>query len=126
MMGSEVSALQTALTRAGFPISASGNFDEVTASAVSSFQLKYKNEILTVNGLAYPTGYFGPATRRKINQLFGCNNVVIPSPITTPSPSVPSTPLTSPDAPGYRKSSIERSINTEIIVDTDSFSPSDS
>ena len=74
MNGSEVTALQTALTRAGFPLAATGRFDEATASAVSSFQLKYRNEILTANGLNYPTGYFGSATRRKMNQLFGCGS----------------------------------------------------
>jgi len=72
MTGSEVSALQTALTRAGFSVNANGNFDEATASAVSSFQLKYKNEILTANGLNYPTGYFGSATRAAMNRLWGC------------------------------------------------------
>lgn len=72
MTGSEVTALQTALTRAGFPVSESGSFDERTASAVSSFQLQYRSELLTARGLAYPTGYFGPTTRQKMNQLWGC------------------------------------------------------
>ncbi|MFH1170115.1 MAG: peptidoglycan-binding domain-containing protein [Candidatus Vogelbacteria bacterium] len=88
MSGSEVTAMQTALTRAGFSISASGRFDEVMASAVSSFQLKYKSEILTANGFAYPTGYFGPATRRKMNQLYGCSNAIVPP--TFPPPIAPS------------------------------------
>jgi peptidoglycan hydrolase-like protein with peptidoglycan-binding domain len=72
MSGSEVIALQNALTRAGFSVTVTGNFDEGTASAVSSFQLKYKNEILTANGLIYPTGYFSSATRQKMNSLWGC------------------------------------------------------
>ncbi len=72
MTGSEVTALQTALTRAGFAVSASGNFDEATASAVSSFQLQYRSELLTANGLTYPTGYFSSATRQKMNSLYGC------------------------------------------------------
>lgn len=72
MSGSEVSVLQTTLTRAGFSVTATGNFDEVTASAVSSFQLAHKSELLTANGLIYPTGYFGQATRQKLNSLWGC------------------------------------------------------
>jgi peptidoglycan hydrolase-like protein with peptidoglycan-binding domain len=75
MTGSEVMALQTALTRAGFAVNATGNFDEATASAVSSFQLAHKIELLTAKGLTYPTGYFGPATRQKLNRLWGCGNM---------------------------------------------------
>src|SRR3989344_59397 len=48
-------------------------FSETVAAAVSSFQLKYKSEILTLNGLNAPTGYVGPATRRVLNRLYGCN-----------------------------------------------------
>ncbi len=116
MNGSEVSALQTALTRAGFPITATGNFDETTASAVSSFQLKYRSEILTANGLTYPTGYFGPATRAKMNSLFGCGNVIVP-----PTPIIQPPLVQLPGSSGFLKSSIGRSINTEIVIDTDSF-----
>jgi len=50
-------------------------FTEMTAAAVSAFQLKYKDEILTPQGLSNPTGYVGPATRAKLNQLYGCNRV---------------------------------------------------
>ncbi|MBI2097897.1 MAG: PKD domain-containing protein [Candidatus Vogelbacteria bacterium] len=45
------------------------------AAAVSVFQLKYKNEILAPLGLTNPTGYVGPATRKKLNQLYGCNRM---------------------------------------------------
>ena len=48
------------------------NFDEITAAAVTGFQEKYKSEILTPSGLARGTGYVGPATRKKLNQLYGC------------------------------------------------------
>ncbi|MBI2097512.1 MAG: peptidoglycan-binding protein, partial [Candidatus Vogelbacteria bacterium] len=87
MTGSEVTALQTALTKAGFTISATGNFDEVTAAAVSGFQLKYQSEILTPLGLTNPTGYFGPATRAVMNRLYGCGNQ---------SPTTPSITVSSP------------------------------
>jgi len=72
MSGSEVRNLQTALQKADFSVTATGTFDEATASAVSLFQLKYRSEILAPAGLAYPTGYFGPATRQKMNSLWGC------------------------------------------------------
>lgn len=83
--GSEVSALQSALAKEGFSIpdsetpqkdgdtSYNNRFMEGTASAVSAFQEKYKNEILIPNGLSSGTGYFGPATRAKINSLYKCN-----------------------------------------------------
>lgn len=47
-------------------------FDEITASAVSSFQQKYKSEVLTPAGLSSPTGYVGARTRAKLNSLYGC------------------------------------------------------
>ena len=72
MNGNEVTALQTALAKAGFSLNNTGSYDENTAAAVSNFQLKYRSELLTPNGLNYPTGYFGPSTRQKINQLYGC------------------------------------------------------
>ncbi|MEK7209122.1 MAG: hypothetical protein AAB677_02590 [Patescibacteria group bacterium] len=69
----------------------SERYTEATAAAVSQFQLKYKDEILTPNGLGAPTGYFGPATRKKMNSLY-CN-VKVPMPTPLPIP-VPSQPLT--------------------------------
>ncbi len=57
------------------------NFDEMTASAVSGFQEKYRSEILTPNGLKSGTGYVGASTRKKLNQLYECgDNVVQPKP----------------------------------------------
>ena len=56
------------------------NFDEITAAAVTGFQEKYASEILAPNGLAHGTGYVGPSTRAKLNQLYGCNT---PPPIST-------------------------------------------
>ncbi|MEK7552861.1 MAG: peptidoglycan-binding protein [Patescibacteria group bacterium] len=86
--GYEVIALHQALNQEGFNVgikpamSESETFTESVAAAVSDFQLKYKNEILTPSGLASPTGYVGPATRAKLNQLYGCR------PVTTNQPPV--------------------------------------
>ncbi len=66
-------------------------FDEGMAANVSSFQLKYKNEILTPNGLVTPTGYVGPATRAKLNQLYGCRPVTGNQPPTISGVSGPTT-----------------------------------
>jgi len=58
-------------------------YDETMAAAVSKFQNKYRDEILTPNGLDAPTGYFGPSSRAKMNRLSGCNvKVPVPTPKT--------------------------------------------
>ncbi|MFA4890653.1 MAG: hypothetical protein WC587_03460 [Candidatus Paceibacterota bacterium] len=82
----EVSALHTALSKEGFGI---GNyeqsvkdFSEGTASAVSGFQQKYKDEILTPLGLRFGTGYVGASTRMKLNSLYGCGVVPPPASVT--------------------------------------------
>jgi peptidoglycan hydrolase-like protein with peptidoglycan-binding domain len=46
-----------------------GNFDSLTRSAVIRFQEKHRTEILTPLGLGRGTGFVGPATRAKINEL---------------------------------------------------------
>ncbi|MBI2097586.1 MAG: hypothetical protein HYT46_01470 [Candidatus Vogelbacteria bacterium] len=56
-------------------------FTEATAAAVSAFQLKYAKEILAPLGLANPTGYVGPSTRKVLNRLYGCGSTVPPKPI---------------------------------------------
>lgn len=68
----EVRLLKQYLAQAGFTTSDSEKFDEATASAVTGFQQKYAAEILTPLGLQYGTGYFGAATRAKLNMLYRC------------------------------------------------------
>lgn len=87
--GTEVQALQTALEKEGFVISAaeksSLSFLDSTASAVTGFQEKYMNEILTPLALQHGTGYVGNATRTKLNSLYGCASQ--PTPPSTPAAS---------------------------------------
>ena len=70
--GSDVTALQELLIREGVYPEAivSGYFGELTRRAVARFQEKYASEILTPAGLTKGTGYFGPLTRAKANQLW--------------------------------------------------------
>ncbi len=44
-------------------------YGSATAAAVSKFQVKYRADVLTPNGLVNPTGYFGPSTRSHANKL---------------------------------------------------------
>ena len=76
--GSEVKALQTALEKEGFykmEPNQPPHFDEKVASAVSGFQEKYRDEILSPWGLKYGTGFVGRTTRAKLNELYGCGVV---------------------------------------------------
>jgi hypothetical protein len=82
MRGEGVRNLHIALEREDFSINLdernNQEFGESTASAVSGFQEKYRNEILTLLGLRHPTGFVGPSTRAKLNSLFGCRSVPVP------------------------------------------------
>ena len=75
--GDELSVLLTALGKEDLKVGDIGirgttYYDELIAAAVTAFQEKYRDEILTPVGLKYGTGYVGPATRKKLNQLYGC------------------------------------------------------
>jgi len=92
--GAEIAALQTALSRTDIDTGTGSEdpapvFVERVASAVSAFQEKYRDEILTPLGLTHGTGYVGPATRKKLNQLYGCSK---------PQPYLPPRPYPSPVA----------------------------
>jgi hypothetical protein len=69
----EVSCLQQFLKNQGTDIYpeglVTGNFLSLTQAAVIRFQEKYAEEILYPLGLKRGTGYFGPATRHKINSF---------------------------------------------------------
>jgi len=93
--GDEVKALRTVLIKEGFdPGDIPGGYEEnitfsdYTASAVSGFQEKYKDEILTPLGLKYGTGFVGSATRKKLNSLYGCGKIVVQPPTITTIPSI--------------------------------------
>lgn len=72
---SEVRCLQNFLKAQGAGIYpeglVSGNFGKLTRQAVIKFQEKYASEILTPLGLLSGTGYVGPSTGAKINQMLG-------------------------------------------------------
>jgi len=71
----EVSCLQEFLKAQGPEIYpeglVTGNFFSLTEVAVIRFQEQYATEILAPLGLEKGTGYVGPATRLKINQILG-------------------------------------------------------
>lgn len=77
--GTEVAALHDVLQREGLtipsaePDNAGSLFGEVTAYAVVTFQERYRAEVLSPKGLVNGTGYVGPATRAKLNSLYGCD-----------------------------------------------------
>lgn len=69
--GKEVEELQKALKQLGFfpQTKTTEYFGKVTELAVKKFQEAYKSEILTPSGLKQPTGIFGIATMKKLNEL---------------------------------------------------------
>lgn len=50
-----------------------GNYFSLTSRAVARFQERYAGDILAPLGLREGTGYFGPKTRAKANELLGRN-----------------------------------------------------
>lgn len=89
---SDLDALITVLNKENISEFNSANkptqYNEIIAGAVSGLQQKYASEILTPNNLKYPTGHVGPATRKKLNVLYGCRGVRIPVNPTQPSITV--------------------------------------
>ncbi|MBU1246737.1 hypothetical protein KKG61_09775, partial [bacterium] len=68
----DVNALKIALQKEGFNPGASAVFEDNIASAVTGFQEKYSGEVLSPHGLTHGTGFVGPTTRAKLNELFKC------------------------------------------------------
>ncbi|MCR4328168.1 MAG: dockerin type I domain-containing protein [Patescibacteria group bacterium] len=64
------------------------HFTEWLASKVSQFQEKYASEVLAPYGITKGTGYVGPSTRKKLNQLYECGKAQIPIPAVTVTESV--------------------------------------
>ncbi|MEI8328052.1 MAG: 6-bladed beta-propeller [Candidatus Taylorbacteria bacterium] len=76
--GDDVKALQVFLNTHGFTIASSGagspghetiTFGSATKAALMKFQIAHKAEILTLQGLTTPTGFFGLATMRVVNAI---------------------------------------------------------
>jgi hypothetical protein len=60
---------RVSMTGAGSAGSETMYYGPATGAAVSKFQVKYRAEILSPNGLVNPTGYFGPSSRAHANGI---------------------------------------------------------
>jgi len=71
--GEDVKTLQQLFVNEGVYPEAlvTGYFGSLTKAAASRFQEKYKDEILTPVGLSSGTGFVGPSTLKKVNELLG-------------------------------------------------------
>jgi uncharacterized protein (TIGR03790 family) len=78
MTGNDVKELQIFLNSQGFTVAKNGAgspghetayFGPATKTALMKFQLTYKKDILTPQGLTAPTGFFGAATMKAVNKL---------------------------------------------------------
>ncbi len=56
-------------------VTVNGIFDQATFNAVSEFQTKYKDDILSPWGVSAPTGYVYILTLKKINELY-CQRII--------------------------------------------------
>lgn len=78
--GENVRALQIALEKEGlFKEPITGYFGLTTFQTVKIFQEKYPEEILAPWKFKQGTGFVGPTTRAKLNELYGCTKVSISS-----------------------------------------------
>ncbi len=84
-VGADVKALQQFLNSQGFIVYPTGSgspgketmyFGSGTALALAKFQEKYSSTILTPNGLNKGTGFFGPATIKKVNEIIAESSVI--------------------------------------------------
>ena len=91
-------ATRVAVTGPGSVGNETTTFGPMTLDAVSRFQVKYRNEILTPNGLANPTGVVGPATRAKLNSLTRAVAITPTQPTQPTQPTTPNQP-TQPSTP---------------------------
>ncbi|MEA3344572.1 MAG: hypothetical protein U9Q16_02750, partial [Patescibacteria group bacterium] len=77
--GSEVHALRTALRKEGFDVPPvfsnyiTTKFEKYTSAAVVGFQEKYRADILAPYNISHGTGYVGPTTLAKLNELYRCS-----------------------------------------------------
>ncbi|MCU0652690.1 MAG: peptidoglycan-binding protein [Candidatus Pacebacteria bacterium] len=65
----QVYCLQQILKNEGMAVTLNGRYSEETKAAVTKFQEKYAAAILTPYGYKNGTGYVGPATRKKLNEI---------------------------------------------------------